>query len=117
MNVQITSRHNKVSQDTHDFLKNELMDLEKFYDKMTSCHVILDAEHVFKTVDITINIKGKTVNASAKAENLGKAVNDSLEKIKQQLKKFNQKVKNHKKTALNEIIEEPATEPVEETEV
>lgn len=78
--------------------------LEKYYDKVTSCHVILDSEHLLKTVDITASIKGKTLNATAKEENLGKAVGEALDKIIQQLKKINQKVKSHKKVPIDEPI-------------
>lgn len=96
MNIQITSRHSKVSQETHEYLKKELTNLEKFYDRITSCHVILNNEHVKKVVEITINIQGNTVIAKGKAENLGKTIDITIQKIKRQLKKNNEKLKNHK---------------------
>lgn len=106
MNIQITSRRSKVSQETHEHLRKELRNLEKFYDKITSCHVILSTEHVYKVVELIINIHGNTINAKAKAENLGKAIDDAIQKIKRQLKKSNQKLKCRKnnkeiKTTIN----------------
>jgi len=110
MNIQITSRHSKVSQSTHDYLKAELQSLEKYYDKMTSCHVILDTEHITKTVEIIINVQGSTVSAKAKSDALGKSVDSALGKITRQLIKFNQKLKDHK----NAPIKENLTEATEE---
>lgn len=96
MNIQITCRHTKVSQDTQQYLKEELNNLEKYYDRITSCRVILDSEHLDKIVEMVINVQGSTVNAKGKSENLGKSVDIALQKITRQLKKFNQKQKNHK---------------------
>ena len=104
MNIQITSRHLKVSQSTHDYLKGELQNLEKFYDRMTSSHVILDSEHINKIVEIIINVQGSTVSAKAKSESIGKSVDIALNKITRQLKKFNQKLKDHKKAPIKENI-------------
>ncbi len=103
MNIQITSRHSKASNQVQEYLKNELKDLEKYCDKITSCHVILDSEHILKTVEIIIYIQGNTVKANAKTENLGKSVDEAMQKIVRQLKKFNKKKKNHKGGKVNKI--------------
>jgi putative sigma-54 modulation protein len=95
MNVQITSRHEKVSQETQDYLRDELTNLSKFYDKITSCHAILDTEHKEKKIEITLNVLGHSVIAKASADNLGKAVEEALERVKRQLKKQNEKLKQH----------------------
>ena len=97
MNIQITSRHTKISQDTQDYLRDELENLSKYYDKISSCHVILDTEHVDKTIEITMNVLNHSVVAKASADNLGKAVDVALHKVTRQLKKFNEKLKEHKK--------------------
>lgn len=106
MNIQVTSRHSKVSQETKDYLTSELESLEKYYDKMTSCHVVLDSEHISKTVEILVNVLGTSVTAKAKAENLGKAVDLALSKITRQLKKFNEKLKNHKTVKTPKVVYE-----------
>lgn len=96
MEIQITSRHNKASQTLQDTITAELSKMEKFFEKITSAHVILDSEHVDKTVEITMNTLGHQVVASAKAESIGKAIDEALAKTERQLKKLNQKIKNHK---------------------
>jgi putative sigma-54 modulation protein len=96
MEIQITSRHSKASRSLQDTITDELEKVGKFYDKITSCHVILDSEHVDKVAEITMSVLGKQVVATAKADNIGKAFDDALAKIGRQLKKMNEKVKNHK---------------------
>jgi putative sigma-54 modulation protein len=99
MEIQITSRHtNKASQTLQDAITAELQKMEKYFDKITSCHVILDSENVDKTVEITMNALGHQLVATAKAENIGKAIDEALEKTERQLKKLNEKIKNHKAT-------------------
>ena len=97
MNIQITSRRSKVSQDTKSFITRELENLDKYYDKITSGRVIIDNEHINKKVEITMNVQGSTINAKAKSDNLGKSVDNALAKITRQLKKLKGKIKDHKK--------------------
>jgi ribosomal subunit interface protein len=96
MDIQITSRHHKVSQTLHDAIIADLNRLEKFSEKITSCHVILDNENVDQTVEITMHTFGHPVVAQAKAEHIGKAFDEALEKIERQLKKISEKIKDHK---------------------
>ena len=96
MEIQITSRRTKASQTLQDTITAELGKLEKFSDKIISCHVILDSENLNKVVEISMNTLGHQVVGTAKAENVGKALNSAIEKVQRQLKKLNEKVKNHK---------------------
>jgi ribosomal subunit interface protein len=96
MEIQITSRHNKASQTLQDNITAELKKMERFYDKITSCRVVLDSEHVDKVVEISMATQGRQLIATAKADNLGKAIDSALAKTERQLKKLNQKIKNHK---------------------
>jgi putative sigma-54 modulation protein len=96
MDVKITSRHTKASQDLQDTIAAEIGKLEKFYEKITSCHVVLDSESLDKTVEITMHAHGRQIVGSAKAENLGKAIDEAVAKVERQLKKLNEKVKDHK---------------------
>lgn len=96
MEIQITSRHEKASQSLQDTITEELERLEKFYDRITSCRVILDAQRGKQIMEIVMNMAGHTVAATAKAENLGKAIDSAIMKVERQLKKINEKIKRHK---------------------
>ena len=96
MEIRITSRHEKASQSLQDTIIDELRKIEKFSEKITSCHVILDTEYVDKKAEITMHAFNREVVGSAKAENVGKAFDKALAKVERQLKKNNEKIKNHK---------------------
>ena len=107
MEIQITSRHSKASQALQDTITSELAKLEKYSDKITSCRVILDSEHVDKKVEITMNTLGHQLVGAAKAQNIGKAIDSAVEKVSRQLKKLNEKKKSHKvdKTEIINIVD------------
>jgi ribosomal subunit interface protein len=96
MEIRITSRHEKASPSLQDTINAELNKLEKFSEKITSCHVILDSEPMEKKVEITMHAFNRDVVGIAKAENIGKAFDAALAKVERQLKKVNEKIKDHK---------------------
>jgi putative sigma-54 modulation protein len=96
MEIQITSRHEKATQSLQDTISSELEGLQKFYDRITSCHVVLDKERGKEIMEIVVHMAGHTVAATAKAENMGKAIDSAITKVERQLKKINEKIKSHK---------------------
>jgi len=98
MEIQITSRHSKTSESLKETITDELNKLEKFYDKFTSCHVVLDNDAADKSVEIVINLNSHTVAAIGKAENVGKALDEAITKAGRQIQKISQKIKEHKAT-------------------
>jgi ribosomal subunit interface protein len=100
MEIRITSRHEKASQSLQDTITAELNKIEKYSEKISSCHVILDTEFLKKKVEITMHALGREVVGTAKAENVGKAFDAALAKVERQLKKINEKIKDHKHTVV-----------------
>ncbi len=96
MEIRITSRHTKASQSLQDAITADLNKLEKYSEKIGSCHVIIDSENLDQTVEITMHAFDHEIVATGKAENIGKAFDLALEKIQRQLIKLNEKIKDHK---------------------
>jgi putative sigma-54 modulation protein len=96
MDIQITSRHEKASQSLQDTITDELNKLEKYYDRITSCHVILDAQRGHEIMEVVMNMAGHTITATAKSDNLGKTIDSVITKVERQLKKISEKIKTHK---------------------
>lgn len=105
MNFQLTYRHDKASDSLKESLKRDTEKFEKFSDKITNCHVIIDKAGHNKTVEIIITANGKIIKSLSKNENLGKAVDSAIEKSERQLKKMNEKMKNHKAPKSNEMLD------------
>ena len=105
MEVQITSRHAKAPDSLKDTITWKLYRLERFFDKITSCHVIIDTESINQVVEIVINCLNHTVRAKAKEENIGKALDEAIDKAEIQLKKINTKIKGQRAKKKVEVKE------------
>jgi ribosomal subunit interface protein len=96
MEIRFVSRHKKASPSLQEAITADIQKLERFSEKITSCHVILDAEKLLQTAEITMHVFNHEIVALGKAENIGKAFDSALEKIERQLIKINEKIKDHK---------------------
>jgi putative sigma-54 modulation protein len=102
MDIQITSRHEKASASLQQTIADEFGKLEKYYDKLTSCHIILDNERGMEILEVVIATAGHTVNATAKAASIGKAIDEAFMKAERQLAKIFGKRKDHKSHGVSE---------------
>jgi ribosomal subunit interface protein len=102
MNIKITSRHEKASTSLQETIKDEVAKIEKFNDRIASCHVILDKERTAHILEIVVNMAHHTLSAKAKSEKLGKALDQAITKIERQVIKISEKVKNHKYKKIEE---------------
>ena len=96
MDIQITSRHEKASASLQETITEEFGKLERYYDKLTSCRIIIDNERGMEILEVVLTMTGHTVNATAKAANIGKAIDEAFMKVERQLEKIYGKRKNHK---------------------
>jgi putative sigma-54 modulation protein len=96
MDITITSRHEKASASLQQTITDEFSKLEKYYDKITSCHLIIDSQRGMEILEAVVVISGHTINATAKAANIGKAIDETFTKVERQLAKIVEKRKNHK---------------------
>jgi putative sigma-54 modulation protein len=104
MEIQITSRHEKASPSLKQTITDEFDKLEKFSDKITSCHVVIDSERGMEIIEVSLNMAGHKINATAKAANIGKAIDEALMKVERQLTKINEKSKDHQ--AVKKMVDE-----------
>ncbi|MBK7106696.1 MAG: ribosome-associated translation inhibitor RaiA [Ignavibacteriae bacterium] len=94
MNVKITSRKFKAKDSLKEEITNELKSLEKYNDDILDANVILSYTHnkdSIKTVEINLNIPGKTLSATESSEEYGKALILVIQKLIKQLKTLKSK--------------------------
>jgi ribosomal subunit interface protein len=96
MDIQITSRHEKASASLQETIIEEFGRLERYYDKLTSCRIILDNERGMEILEVVLTMAGHTLSATAKAANIGKAIDEAYMKVDRQLEKICGKKKRHK---------------------
>ncbi len=96
MKVQITSRKFRAKDSLKDYIKRELKHLEKFYDEILSVDVILSFTHLkdsIKTVEMVVQIPGKTFSSKVNSDDFRKAVKATVEKLERQIKSYKTKRK------------------------
>ncbi len=94
MNVQITSRKFKAKESLKEEITYQLKSLEKYSDDIIDANVILSYTHSkdsIKTVEINLNIPGKTLSANESSDEYGKALSATIQKLTKQLKTLKSK--------------------------
>jgi putative sigma-54 modulation protein len=105
MNVQFTSRHFHASDTLKQNVIGRTEELVKFYENITSAHVVLDAEDdLRKKAEIVLSTRGKSITGKAEDERMSAAIDAVFAKVERQLKKQNEKVKGHKERGIKNTL-------------
>jgi putative sigma-54 modulation protein len=95
--IQVTARHFSAPSKLSNRISEDIEKLSKFYENITKCHVILDAENKGRAlVEIIVGVHGKTLTAKSTAENMDTAMDKTIDKIERQLKKSSEKKHSHR---------------------
>ncbi|MBX7152662.1 ribosome-associated translation inhibitor RaiA [bacterium] len=106
MKVRITSRHQKLSAQIKDYLEDKINRLEKYYDKIIDCEVIMDAEKTKELVEINIKVYGTILHVKARENDVTKAIDTATDKLEVQLKKFKGKLRKRTHDRMSDILNE-----------
>ncbi|MEA1986873.1 MAG: ribosome-associated translation inhibitor RaiA [Candidatus Marinimicrobia bacterium] len=94
MVVEITSRHENLSQDMRDYIESEIERISKVYDRIVDIHVILDKQaHSQYGVEIIINVPNKQLVIKQEEDEQTKAIDEAVEKMVRQMKKYKEKLR------------------------
>ena len=94
MNVQITSRKFKAKDSLKSEITEQLKSLEKYNDDILDANVILSYTHLkdsIKTIEIVLNIPGKSLSATETSDDFSKALSKTIHKLERQLKTLKSK--------------------------
>ena len=94
MRIRITARHQKLSPQIKEYVEDKIQRMERFYDRIVDCDVIMDTEKNKETVEMNARVYGQLLNVKSKDADPTKAVDICLDKLEVQLKKFKSKMKN-----------------------
>lgn len=96
MRITFTARHYKPSQRLKDYAQNEVLKLEKFYDGIISCEIILDYQKEIQIAELHINVHGQTLTVVEKTDEIYKSIDNAAEKMERKLKRYKEKkMKGH----------------------
>jgi len=92
MDVHITTRHNKLSDEEHDAAVKAAEHLERFHGQIMRLDIIASEEGDMKHAEFTARVQGQTIVAKEKATEYTKAIHDARDKIERQLKRLNDRL-------------------------
>lgn len=110
MKIRITSRHQKLAPKLREYVEEKLDRLERYYDRIIDCEVIMDKEKTAEKVEVNIKVYSATINVKAKDADLTKAIDLCMDKLEIQLKKFKAKMKKRPRVRMSEVLAESAEE-------
>jgi len=102
MRVNFTARHYKPSERLKNYAIQEVQKLDKFYEGIITCDIILDFQKLLQIAEIIIQVHGNRLTAVEKSEDIYKSIDLAVTKLERQLKKY--KAKHHQFT--NERIQD-----------
>lgn len=109
MKMRITSRHDKLSPKIKDYIDEKISKLDRFYDRIIDCEVIVDNEKLKHVIELNVKVYSTVLHVTTKDADITKAIDLCVDKLEIQLKKFKEKMKkkNHKK--VSEILQDNET--------
>lgn len=91
MRVNFTARHYKSSTRLKQYVQNEVKKLEKYYDGIIDCDIILDYQKEIQIAEIIVSVYGSKLTVIEKTEDIYKSIDNAITKLERQLKKYKQK--------------------------
>ena len=92
MRVDIIARHFEISDKTNTYVSDEVARLEKYFDRITSCRVVLEKiTDIEYGAEVIVNVPGEQLSAVEKSEDLTKSIDFVVKKMIRQIKKYKAK--------------------------
>lgn len=97
MQTFITARHFDISENQRNRAENGVKKLEKFFDHIIDCHIVMSVEKSRQVVEITLNVYEHTLKSIAESHDMNLSLDSAFQKAERQLKKFHDKLKSRKR--------------------
>ncbi|RMD94831.1 MAG: ribosome-associated translation inhibitor RaiA [Calditrichaeota bacterium] len=115
MRTTFTARHYKAPAKLKEFAEKEVQRLNKYYDGIIDCDIILDYEKQTQVAEIILSVYGQRLTAIEKSEDIRKSITLAVDKLERQLKKYKTKW-NKKGNEKPVFVEKKSTEVEEDIE-
>lgn len=93
MQIRITARHFQLTDALKEYAEREISQLEKFFDNIIDCHLILDTERYKQVAELMLKVYGTVLTSKVKSEDMKVSIEKAVEKVGRQLKKYSSKLK------------------------
>jgi putative sigma-54 modulation protein len=117
MNVNVTGRHVKITNEMESYATEKVNKLGKFFAGIQQADVLMDVNGMTHTAEITVLLgPGQKLFGKAEAEDMYAAVDMAESKLEKQIRRFHAKLKGHRdRTRIGDEPEASGAEADEET--
>ncbi len=91
MRINFTARHYKPSARLKEYAQNEVLRLEKFYDGIISCEIVLDYQKDIQIAEIHLTVYGQKLTVVEKTDDIYKSIDLAVQKMERKLKRYKEK--------------------------
>ena len=91
MRVTFTARHYKSSPRLKKYAEEEVKRLERFYDGIISCEIVLDYQKDIQIAELNVSVHGQMLTVIEKSEDIYKSIDLAVDKMERQLKRYKEK--------------------------
>ncbi len=95
MRTSIAARSFKASAKLQEYANSEVTRLEKYFDNIIDCDIILSYQKENKTCEILLSVHGTVLNAKDQSDDFYKSINRTVNKLEQQVKKYKEKLRKY----------------------
>lgn len=97
MNLTITARRFKLSDELRGYIEEKMQKLTRFYENIINAEVVLGWEKQTRYVELRIAVSNDKIIVVEKSEDLRKSFDLALDRAERQLKKYKTKIKEKRK--------------------
>ncbi|MBC8185454.1 ribosome-associated translation inhibitor RaiA [candidate division KSB1 bacterium] len=101
MRVAFTARHYKPSKRLKEYAVDEITKLEKVFDGIISCDIVLDYQKEIQIAEINVVVHGQKLTVIEKTEDIYKSIDLAVGKMERQLIRYKEKKQQHADKALS----------------
>ena len=107
MQITFTARHFKASESVKEYAENEIQRLQKFFDRIVDCDIILVKERNNLIADISLNVSNGVLAVKESSDDFYKSIDQAVNKLERQIKKFKGKNRHYSHEKIIDVLETP----------
>ncbi|WP_337286736.1 ribosome-associated translation inhibitor RaiA [Candidatus Methylomirabilis sp.] len=95
MQITITTRNLENTEALRRYAEEKIARLQKFFDQITSAHIILSVQKYRQIAEVTLHVRELTIRGEESSDNLYSAIDLVADKIERQILRYKEKVVEH----------------------
>jgi len=117
MKINITSRHEKLTEGLKNHVEDKIERVERYLGKIKEAHVILNFEKKVHLCEVTLSAKGLKLSAKASSRDMYQSIDAALGRLETQAQKQKDKRVGHHRSEGSRGSREVIAEPMEVEDV